>query len=171
MDLHCAAQKILRCLCLEASLAQSTRINHPPTSADNRFTPNRPRSLTESREGLDTFSDFACGIELSRDRVASRDRRRIRGLVIRDNVLQKKKKGREFRKMTSPPTTTSLSVRQTINGSHSFTIKGYSLAKGIGIGNTSRDTFTVSGYQWAIYFYPDGKNPEDNSAYVSVFIA
>lgn len=33
------------------------------------------------------------------------------------------------------------------------------------------ETFTVGGYQWAIYFYPDGKNPEDHSAYVSVFIA
>ncbi|KFK37801.1 speckle-type poz protein [Arabis alpina] len=74
--------------------------------------------------------------------------------------------------MPSPPTTTSLSVTQTINGSHSFTIKGYSLAKGIGIGkHIASDTFTVGGYQWAIYFYPDGKNPEDNSAYVSVFIA
>ncbi|KAF3529009.1 hypothetical protein DY000_02043959 [Brassica cretica] len=74
--------------------------------------------------------------------------------------------------MPSPPTTTSLSVTQTINGSHSFTIKGYSLAKGIGIGkHIASDTFTVGGYEWAIYFYPDGKNPEDNSAYVSVFIA
>ncbi|XP_010549705.1 PREDICTED: BTB/POZ and MATH domain-containing protein 4 [Tarenaya hassleriana] len=74
--------------------------------------------------------------------------------------------------MPSPPTTTSLSVTQTINGSHSFTIEGYSLAKGIGIGkHIASDTFKVGGYQWAIYFYPDGKNPEDNSAYVSVFIA
>lgn len=70
------------------------------------------------------------------------------------------------------PTTTSLSVTQTINGSHNFTIKGYSLAKGIGVGkHIASDTFSVGGYQWAIYFYPDGKNPEDNSAYVSVFIA
>ncbi|WZY74376.1 hypothetical protein YC2023_006616 [Brassica napus] len=67
--------------------------------------------------------------------------------------------------MPSPPTTTSLSVTQTINGSHSFTIKGYSLAKGIGIGkHIASDAFTVGGYEWAIYFYPDGKNPEDNSA-------
>ncbi|KAL8199577.1 hypothetical protein R6Q57_013145 [Mikania cordata] len=35
----------------------------------------------------------------------------------------------------------------------------------------SSDTFTVGGYDWAIYFYPDGKNLEDNSTYVSVFIA
>ncbi|KAF9599439.1 hypothetical protein IFM89_037205 [Coptis chinensis] len=35
----------------------------------------------------------------------------------------------------------------------------------------SSDVFTVGGYDWAIYFYPDGKNPEDSSMYVSVFIA
>lgn len=51
-------------------------------------------------------------------------------------------------------------------------IKGYSLAKGIGVGkHIASENFSVGGYQWAIYFYPDGKNPEDNSAYVSVFIA
>ena len=64
------------------------------------------------------------------------------------------------------------SVNDTVNGSHQYTIKGYSLAKGMGPGRyVSSDTFTVGGYDWAIYFYPDGKNPEDSSAYVSVFIA
>ncbi|XP_026414765.1 BTB/POZ and MATH domain-containing protein 4-like isoform X1 [Papaver somniferum] len=68
--------------------------------------------------------------------------------------------------------TSSRSVTETINGSHKFVIQGYSLAKGMGIGkHIASETFTVGGYQWAIYFYPDGKNPEDNSAYVSVFIA
>ncbi|KAK9951591.1 hypothetical protein M0R45_007029 [Rubus argutus] len=63
-------------------------------------------------------------------------------------------------------------VTQTVNGSHQFLIKGYSLAKGIGVGkHIASENFTIGGYQWAIYFYPDGKNPEDNSAYVSVFIA
>ncbi|KAI4348492.1 hypothetical protein L6164_009210 [Bauhinia variegata] len=66
----------------------------------------------------------------------------------------------------------SRSVTETVNGSHNFVIKGYSLAKGIGVGkHIASENFTVGGYQWAIYFYPDGKNPEDNSAYVSVFIA
>ncbi|KAK4408358.1 BTB/POZ and MATH domain-containing protein 4 [Sesamum angolense] len=42
----------------------------------------------------------------------------------------------------------------------------------MGIGkHIASDDFTVGGYKWAIYFYPDGKNPEDNSTYVSVFIA
>ncbi|GKV30469.1 hypothetical protein SLEP1_g39274 [Rubroshorea leprosula] len=68
--------------------------------------------------------------------------------------------------------TSSQSVTQTVNGSHSFTIKGYSLAKAMGIGkHIASESFTVGGYQWAIYVYPDGKNPEDNSTYVSVFVA
>lgn len=42
----------------------------------------------------------------------------------------------------------------------------------MGIGkHIASDSFTVGGYQWAVYFYPDGKNPEDNSTYVSLFIA
>ncbi|KAL4308456.1 hypothetical protein GQ457_01G044430 [Hibiscus cannabinus] len=66
----------------------------------------------------------------------------------------------------------SKSVSETVNGSHQFTIKGYSLAKGMGPGKCiSSDVFTVGGYDWAIYFYPDGKNPEDSAMYVSVFIA
>lgn len=66
----------------------------------------------------------------------------------------------------------SKSVTKTVNGSHQFHITGYSLAKGMGVGKyMSSDTFTVAGYKWAIYFYPDGKNAEDNSQYVSLFIA
>lgn len=66
----------------------------------------------------------------------------------------------------------SKSINETVNGSHDFTIRGYSLAKGMGPGKyISSDTFTVGGYDWAIYFYPDGKNIEDSSMYVSVFIA
>ncbi|KAF8397419.1 hypothetical protein HHK36_016335 [Tetracentron sinense] len=66
----------------------------------------------------------------------------------------------------------SKSINETVNGTHHYTIKGYSLAKGMGSGKyISSDLFTVGGYQWAIYFYPDGKNPEDSSMYVSVFIA
>ncbi|GAB4859910.1 BTB/POZ and MATH domain-containing protein 4 [Ancistrocladus abbreviatus] len=73
--------------------------------------------------------------------------------------------------MLTPPTS-SRSVTETVKGSHKFVIQGYSLAKGMGIGkHIASDNFTVGGYQWAIYFYPDGKNPEDNSGYVSVFIA
>ncbi|KAJ6826716.1 BTB/POZ and MATH domain-containing protein 3-like isoform X1 [Iris pallida] len=66
----------------------------------------------------------------------------------------------------------SWSVSETVKGSHRYTVKGYSLAKGMGPGKyMASDTFSVGGYEWAVYVYPDGKNPEDNSLYVSVFIA
>ncbi|XP_019157283.1 PREDICTED: BTB/POZ and MATH domain-containing protein 3-like isoform X3 [Ipomoea nil] len=66
----------------------------------------------------------------------------------------------------------SRSINETVNASHKFTIRGYSLAKGMGPGKyISSDTFSVGGYDWAVYFYPDGKNVEDSSIYVSVFIA
>ncbi|KAL9266603.1 BTB/POZ and MATH domain-containing protein [Drosera capensis] len=76
----------------------------------------------------------------------------------------------------SPPLdstpSTSKSITETINGTHRFVIEGYSLAKGMGIGkHIASENFSVGGYEWAVYFYPDGKNPEDNSTYVSVFIA
>ncbi|CAI0411195.1 unnamed protein product [Linum tenue] len=78
----------------------------------------------------------------------------------------------EFKPEFEKEPSCSKSVNETVNGSHQFTIKGYSLAKGMGSGKCiSSDIFTVGGYDWAIYFYPDGKNPEDSSMYVSVFIA
>eukprot|EP00268_Persea_americana_P006312 TRINITY_DN1228_c0_g1_i1.p1 TRINITY_DN1228_c0_g1~~TRINITY_DN1228_c0_g1_i1.p1 ORF type:complete len:411 (-),score=60.92 TRINITY_DN1228_c0_g1_i1:460-1692(-) len=78
----------------------------------------------------------------------------------------------DIKHLDSSEESCSKSVNDTVNGSHQYTIKGYSLAKGMGPGRyVSSDTFTVGGYDWAIYFYPDGKNPEDSSAYVSVFIA
>ncbi|XP_059625809.1 BTB/POZ and MATH domain-containing protein 2-like [Cornus florida] len=74
--------------------------------------------------------------------------------------------------LSSPPVTTSSSISETVNGSHQFKIDGYSLSKGMGIGKyMASDTFMVGGYAWAIYFYPDGKSVEDNSTYVSLFIA
>ncbi|XP_020407561.1 uncharacterized protein [Zea mays] len=33
------------------------------------------------------------------------------------------------------------------------------------------EPFNVGGFDWAIYFYPDGKSGEDSAAYVSLFIA
>ncbi|XP_052170126.1 BTB/POZ and MATH domain-containing protein 2-like [Diospyros lotus] len=73
---------------------------------------------------------------------------------------------------SSTSATTSTSVTETVNGSHQFKINGYSLSKGMGIGKyVASDTFTVGGYDWAIYFYPDGKSTEDNAVYVSLFIA
>ncbi|KAG5416467.1 hypothetical protein IGI04_004034 [Brassica rapa subsp. trilocularis] len=69
-------------------------------------------------------------------------------------------------------TTESTSHTETLNGTHEFKISGYSLIKGMGVGKyVASETFTLGGYSWAIYFYPDGKSPEDNSVYVSLFIA
>ncbi|CAN6196974.1 unnamed protein product [Urochloa humidicola] len=66
------------------------------------------------------------------------------------------------RDMSASPTS-SRSVTETVNGSHRFVIQGYSLAKGMGVGrHIASETFSVGGFQWAVYFYPDGKNPEDN---------
>ncbi|KAK4786350.1 hypothetical protein SAY86_003039 [Trapa natans] len=72
----------------------------------------------------------------------------------------------------SVPSTASTSITDTVNSSHQFKITGYSLSKGLGIGKyRASNTFTVGGHEWAIYFYPDGKSPEDNATYVSLFIA
>ncbi|KAF3558018.1 hypothetical protein F2Q69_00017673 [Brassica cretica] len=60
-----------------------------------------------------------------------------------------------------------IGLMETVNGSHQFTIKGYSLAKGMSPGRyIQSDVFSVNGYDWVIYFYPDGKNPEENSTAV-----
>ncbi|XWS09049.1 hypothetical protein CRYUN_Cryun40dG0052300 [Craigia yunnanensis] len=75
---------------------------------------------------------------------------------------------------SSPPpsSTSSTSQTETVNGSHQFKISGYSLSKGMGWGKyIASETFMVGGYEWAIYFYPDGKSAEDNASYVSLFIA
>jgi speckle-type POZ protein len=73
---------------------------------------------------------------------------------------------------SGPATTSSTSITETVKGSHRFKISGYSLSKGIGIGKyIASEIFSVGGYDWAIYFYPDGKSLEDNATYVSLFIA
>ncbi|KAI3868576.1 hypothetical protein MKX03_017266, partial [Papaver bracteatum] len=64
----------------------------------------------------------------------------------------------------------SESIFETVEGSHEYKIKGYSLAKGMGVGKfTSSRTFTVGGHDWLIIFYPDG-NCEDNEEYASVYL-
>ncbi|KAF8668962.1 hypothetical protein HU200_052173 [Digitaria exilis] len=73
---------------------------------------------------------------------------------------------------SAPSETASTSVTKTVNGSHHFKIDGYSLSKGIGVGKyIASESFSVGGFDWAIYFYPDGKSAEDGAAYVSLFIA
>ncbi|KAF2612637.1 hypothetical protein F2Q70_00007626 [Brassica cretica] len=78
----------------------------------------------------------------------------------------------EVSKSATKPLTVSTSLTETVNGFHEFKISGYSLTKGVGVGKyVASDTFTVGGHSWAVYFYPDGKSPEDNSSHVSLFIA
>ncbi|XP_013606143.1 PREDICTED: BTB/POZ and MATH domain-containing protein 1-like isoform X1 [Brassica oleracea var. oleracea] len=76
------------------------------------------------------------------------------------------------RSPTKSPLTVSTSLTETVDGFHEFKIRSYSLTKGLGVGKfVASETFNVGDYTWAIYFYPDGKSPEDNSSYVSLFIA
>ncbi|KAI3894993.1 hypothetical protein MKX03_028013, partial [Papaver bracteatum] len=65
----------------------------------------------------------------------------------------------------------SLSIFETVKGFHEYNIKGYSLAKGMGVGKyRSSRTFTVGGHDyWAINFYPDGKT-QDIQEYVSLYL-
>ncbi|KAI3944633.1 hypothetical protein MKW98_021091 [Papaver atlanticum] len=64
----------------------------------------------------------------------------------------------------------SESIYETVNVSHEYKIKGYSLVKGIGVGEyMSSRTFTVGGHDWVIHFYPDGIN-QANKEYVSVYL-
>ena len=74
---------------------------------------------------------------------------------------------------SSTATTTSSSTSNTeiVKGSHEFKITGYSLSKGIGSGKyITSESFSVCGHDWATYYYPDGKNVDDNGTYVSLFI-
>ncbi|PWA58647.1 BTB/POZ and MATH domain-containing protein 2 [Artemisia annua] len=72
----------------------------------------------------------------------------------------------------STTSSSSISSTDTVNASHEFKISGYESSKGMGVGKyIASESFTVGGHTWAIYFYPDGKSPEDNSTYVSLFIA
>ncbi|KAI3844545.1 hypothetical protein MKX03_020362 [Papaver bracteatum] len=61
---------------------------------------------------------------------------------------------------------------KTVKGFHEFKIEGYSLVKGIGVGEymTSAE-FSIGGHHWVIVFYPDGfKFNEDGEDYISVYL-
>ncbi|XP_057438818.1 BTB/POZ and MATH domain-containing protein 2-like [Lotus japonicus] len=94
------------------------------------------------------------------------------GKILRETARPSSSSSAHPSSSSDPATTSSTSITETVRGSHQFKITGYSLSKGIGIGKyIASDIFTVGGYDWAIYFYPDGKSPEDNASYVSLFIA
>ncbi|KAM0930426.1 hypothetical protein ACQ4PT_001110 [Festuca glaucescens] len=70
----------------------------------------------------------------------------------------------------SPSVSGSTCTPETAQGMHLFKIGGYSLYRGYGVGKfVESTTFAVGGYDWCIYFYPDG-DKEDNKDYVSVFL-
>ncbi|PVH36463.1 hypothetical protein PAHAL_6G077800 [Panicum hallii] len=53
--------------------------------------------------------------------------------------------------------TASRCTPRTARGTHAFEIAGYSLHRGLGVGNFIRSAaFDVGGYSWCIRFYPDG---------------
>ncbi|MCL7043956.1 hypothetical protein MKW94_029089, partial [Papaver nudicaule] len=65
---------------------------------------------------------------------------------------------------------TSHSVYETVEGSHEYKITGYSLAKGMGVGQSMTSwKFTVGGYDWVLRFYPDGYD-QAYQEYVGVFL-
>jgi len=77
----------------------------------------------------------------------------------------------EGRRKSVRPRSSSESVKETVFGSHTFEIKGYSLTKGMGIGKyIASKRFNIGGYDWVLRFYPDGKYWKDNCSHVSVFI-
>lgn len=55
-------------------------------------------------------------------------------------------------------------MTEKAKGTHIFKIDGYSLMKGMGVGRFVQSaTFAVSGYGWAIRFYPDGADEDSKS--------
>ncbi|OAY83377.1 BTB/POZ and MATH domain-containing protein 2 [Ananas comosus] len=67
--------------------------------------------------------------------------------------------------------TSSTWVTETASGSHRFTVTGYSLTKGIGVGKPiSSGIFTVGAHDWSVKFFPDGYT-QDAADCVSLFLA
>ncbi|KAM3335438.1 hypothetical protein ACQJBY_029736 [Aegilops geniculata] len=55
--------------------------------------------------------------------------------------------------------TVSFCTTDSVQGSHVFSVSGYSKQRGMGVGKFVRSgAFSVGGYDWAIRFYPDGFN-------------
>ncbi|KAI3992431.1 hypothetical protein MKX01_022522 [Papaver californicum] len=64
----------------------------------------------------------------------------------------------------------SQTIYETVKGSHEYNIRGYSLAKGMGVVKyTSSRTFTVGGHDWVIRFYPN-VGSKDNDEYICLYI-
>ncbi|KAF7056760.1 hypothetical protein CFC21_064139 [Triticum aestivum] len=60
---------------------------------------------------------------------------------------------------------------ETARGTVAFKIAGYSLHKGLGIGKWLRSpSFSIGGYEWCIYYYPDGYQEENSTGHVSILL-
>ncbi|CAO2189216.1 unnamed protein product [Urochloa humidicola] len=60
-------------------------------------------------------------------------------------------------------TTRSSCTPETARGRHVFTVGGYSLLKGLGVGRFVRSsTFAVGGYDWCVRYCPDGDISKDD---------
>ncbi|KAI3942038.1 hypothetical protein MKW92_010069 [Papaver armeniacum] len=80
------------------------------------------------------------------------------------------KRQRVSKSNTDDEMSSSQSIHEIVKGSHKYKIKGYSLAKGIGVGKyLSSGKFTVGGHEWVVLFNPDG-NTEDSKEYISVYL-
>ncbi|KAJ3703542.1 hypothetical protein LUZ61_007247 [Rhynchospora tenuis] len=67
--------------------------------------------------------------------------------------------------ITTPPV-----LAESETGSHLFKVLGYSLTRGIGIGEfICSDVFTVGGYSWQIKFYPAGETIE-NQKFIALYL-
>jgi speckle-type POZ protein len=57
-----------------------------------------------------------------------------------------------------------------VSESHVLKIKGYSITKGLGIGNFIRsETFVVAGHRWSTNYYPDGEN-SSVADWISIYV-
>ncbi|CAA7404486.1 unnamed protein product [Spirodela intermedia] len=73
------------------------------------------------------------------------------------------------RREEQPEVSWSTLFGRAVKESYRYVVVGYSMAKGMGIGKfLASEIFLVGRYLWVIYFYPEGKNREDDD-YVSVF--
>jgi len=65
----------------------------------------------------------------------------------------------------TPGATASMTITDTVTGTHMFTVKGYSLLLGRGVGESvASEKFQAGGHEWIVQFYPDGYNEELNNA-------
>ncbi|CAA6667673.1 unnamed protein product [Spirodela intermedia] len=72
------------------------------------------------------------------------------------------------RREEQPEVSWSTLFGRAVKESYRYVVVGYSMAKGMGIGKfLASEIFLVGRYLWVIYFYPEGKNREDDD-YVSV---